>query len=58
MEDRDYLQLCALIALVAIGGILQSRVLKKHSEQLVRHDEEITFLRIVARETEKRLADD
>ena len=58
MRDDDFLQLCALVALLAVAGLLQMHIIKKHDEMLTRHDEDITFLRLVARETEKRLADD
>ena len=57
MEDRDYLELCALIAVMAIGMILHARVLKNHAETLVRHDEDITFLRLVTRGLEEKVAE-
>lgn len=60
MDDRDwdFTLLAVLIAALAGISILQSKVLQAQQEAIVRHDEDITFLRLVARETEKRLADD
>ena len=57
-RDWDFTVLAVLIAGLAAISILQSRVQQQQAEALLRHDEDITFLRLVARETEKRLADD
>lgn len=52
------MMLAIMIAMLAAISILHSRALQRQEEAIVRHDEDITFLRVVARETEKRLADD
>ena len=57
-QDQEFLTLALLIAGLAVVSILQCRIMRNHAETLIRHDEDITFLRLVACETEKRLADD
>ena len=57
MEDRDYWELAALIALLAVASVLQARIMRQHAEALLRHDEDITFLRLVTRGLEEKVAD-
>lgn len=57
MDETDFHLLCAAIACLAIGGILQSKIARRHDEMLVRHDQDITFLRLVTRGLEEKVAD-
>lgn len=55
--DKDLIFLALLIALLGTGGILQGRVLRSVSDQVRALQDDVAFLRAVARETEKRLAE-
>lgn len=56
-RDREFYSLAALIALLAAVTILHSRIMRSHAETLIRHDEDITFLRLVARGLEEKVAE-
>ena len=59
MDERDWelLGLYAVIALAGVALILQSKVLAAHDERLIRHDEDIMFLRLVTRGLEEKVAE-
>lgn len=57
-RDRDFFTLAALIAMLAAVTIAQARIMRGHAETLIRHDEDIVFLRLVARGLEEKVADD
>lgn len=57
-DQADIVILGCCCILLGISGLLQIRMIKRHDEMLERHEGDITFLRVVSREMEKRLADD
>ena len=57
MDDADFLLIVAAVALLAIAGIMEARIVKQHDDMLLRHDEDITFLRLVTRGLEEKVAD-
>ena len=59
MDERDWdlAMLAVLIAALAGISVFHTRVLKSFGETLMRHDEDITFLRLVTRGLEEKVAD-
>ena len=56
-RDLEFLELCGLIAMLGIASILQVKIMKRQQETLIRHDEDITFLRLVTRGLEEKVAE-
>ena len=57
MEDRDFYGIAVLIGMLAMLGILQSKILKRHEEKITGLRDDVDFLKLVARETEARTND-
>jgi hypothetical protein len=56
MTDRDFYGIAATIGLLALLGILQSKILARHDEKIISLAADVEFLKdhTVARETEAR----
>jgi hypothetical protein len=56
MDDRDFYGIAALIGMLALLGILQSKILNRHETRIAGLAADVEFLKdhTVARETEAR----
>jgi hypothetical protein len=57
LTDRDFYGLALTVGMLAVLGILQSRILKRHEARIGVIGADVEFLKVVARETEARTND-
>ena len=57
MDDSDFYWLAGCLFGLAVLGILQTKILKRHDEAIGTLAADVEFLKVVARETEARTND-